>query len=182
METIKKWNVFFVLAASLVLTVSVGGIGPSPALACDCGYGCDHEKGWMTGGGSIFAVDDSVTYGGSFAGDGRVTHGFVVHCTPRHSDNLQIVDHAINQGFHLTELIYAECTDDPTIEPNPPNAASIFLWVMASVAASSPFGIARFGLDYRWRERELHASLKSRWDSDGIVFTVFGVVIGITIA
>jgi hypothetical protein len=47
MGTITKWNVFFVLVASLALTVSVGGIGPSPA------FGCDFAEGWMTGGGVV---------------------------------------------------------------------------------------------------------------------------------
>jgi len=115
MGTITKWNVFFVLVASLALTVSVGGIRPSPA------FGCEYLSGWMTGGGSIFEGD--VAYGGQVAADGRVTHGFVVHCTQRHSDNLEIVDHVTGLNFHLTELISASCSDDPAIDPNPPDAA-----------------------------------------------------------
>ncbi len=70
---------------------------------------------WMTGGGSIFAADH-VEY------DGRITHGFVLHCDPRNSDNLQIVDHDINQSFHLETLTSAICIDDPAIEPDPPDA------------------------------------------------------------
>jgi hypothetical protein len=66
----------------------------------------------MTGGGSILSVE----YGG------RVTHGFVLHCVPRNSDNLQVVDHLTNQIFHLETLTSAICMDDPAIEPNPPGA------------------------------------------------------------
>jgi len=51
-----------------------------------------------------------------------VTHGFVLHCDPRRSDNLQVVDHYINESFHLQELWSAHCSDDPGIEPNPPDA------------------------------------------------------------
>lgn len=116
METITKWKVFFFLVASLALTVSVGGIGPSPAFACD------YANGWMTGGGSFFYYP-TLAYGGQVGSTGRVTHGFVVHCTPRHSDNLEIVDHSTGLNFHLTELTYAVCSDDPGIDPNPPDAA-----------------------------------------------------------
>lgn len=81
---------------------------------------CGGVDDW--GGGSIFAYP-ALAYGGQIALDGRVTHGFVVHCTPRHSDHLEIVDHVTGLNFHLTDLIYTECSDNPEIEPNPPDAA-----------------------------------------------------------
>ncbi len=119
MGTITKWNVFFVLVVSLIFAVCVGGIGPSPA------FGWPFASGWMTGGGSIFSsIDGSpVVYGGQVALDGRVTHGFVVHCEPRRSDNLEVVDHSTGLNFHLTDLLVAECIDNPELEPNPPGAA-----------------------------------------------------------
>ena len=118
MTTITKWTGFIVLVAGLALTISVWGIGSSPA------FGCDYANGWMTGGGSIFYPNGKdLAYGGQIGSDGRVTHGFVVHCTPRHSDNLEIVDHSTGLNFHLLDLTATACTDDPTIEPNPPDAA-----------------------------------------------------------
>jgi hypothetical protein len=95
----------------LMSVVLMGGVtGPVPALAEPVHGGRDNC--WMTGGGSIFDVE----YGG------RVTHGFVVHCVPRNSDNLQIVDHVTGQTFHLETLTSAICQDDPAIDPNPPDA------------------------------------------------------------
>jgi hypothetical protein len=100
--------------AVLVLLTSVvligGGTRPAPAVAEPTGGGRDNC--WMTGGGSIFDVE----YGG------RVTQGFVLHCVPRNSDNLQVVDHVSGQSFHLERLISATCPDDPAIDPNPPDA------------------------------------------------------------
>lgn len=83
------------------------------ALAAYAGGG---QRGcWMTGGGSIFDSDGvEVLY------TGRTTHGFELNCEPRNSDNLQI-----NWGgnrFHLMDVTYADCPDDPDIEPNPPDA------------------------------------------------------------
>jgi hypothetical protein len=71
---------------------------------------------WMTGGGSIFDQRGEVVY------EGRITHGFEVHCSPRRSDNLEINDHVSGQSFHMEDLLSANCSDDPTIEPNPPDA------------------------------------------------------------
>ncbi|HEY4646821.1 MAG TPA: hypothetical protein VIH25_11135 [Steroidobacteraceae bacterium] len=70
---------------------------------------------WMTGGGSIFAVQ--------YGGEQRITHGFVLHCDPRNSDNLQVNDHGTGWGFHLGDLTSAICIDDPAIDPNPPDAS-----------------------------------------------------------
>lgn len=69
----------------------------------------------MTGGGSIF---DGI--GGAVEYTGRTTHGFVVHCDPRNSDNLQI--NWEGNRFHLTDLTSAMCPDTDGITPNPPDA------------------------------------------------------------
>lgn len=68
----------------------------------------------MTGGGSIFT-----------AGGMRVTHGFELHCSRNDvPNNLEI-----NWGkdpennFHLENITFVRCTDDPTIVPNPPAAS-----------------------------------------------------------
>ena len=101
MKTIKKGTLLkigvLVGACSLAVTVW--------AARQDC---------WMTGGGSIFDTVE-VTW------TGRTTHGFELHCDRRNPNNLQI-----NWGgnrFHLETLTSAVCTDDPTIEPNPPGAS-----------------------------------------------------------
>ncbi len=73
--------------------------------------------GRMTGGGSIFTSFPPDTPGGI-----RVTHGFELHCNVnRKPNNLEINWDGGNQ-FHLENLTFANCTDDPTITPNPPNA------------------------------------------------------------
>ena len=64
----------------------------------------------FTGGGTIGTDRDP-----------RVTHGFELHCSvDQLPNNLQV-----NWGgnhFHLEELTQVECSDDPAINPNPPNA------------------------------------------------------------
>ena len=76
---------------------------------------------WMTGGGSIFAVE--------YGGEQRITHGFVVHCSPRNSDNLEVNDHGTGWHFHMDDLTSAICIDDPAITPNPPDLmASRWMW------------------------------------------------------
>jgi hypothetical protein len=70
---------------------------------------CD---GRMTGGGSVFfGVDPRV----------RVTRGFEIHCDLSVPNNLQ-VNWLKGNKFHLTELTYANCTDDPNIIQDPPAA------------------------------------------------------------
>ena len=70
---------------------------------------------WMTGGGSVFDVNGSlIEY------SGRTTHGFVVHCDPRNSDNLQI--NWKGNRFHMTDLNNAICDDDPALTPESPDA------------------------------------------------------------
>ena len=69
------------------------------------------SKGRMTGGGSIF-TDSGM----------RVTHGFELHCDPADNPNNLEVNWGPGDRFHLETLTFAECTDDPTIDPNPPAA------------------------------------------------------------
>jgi len=66
--------------------------------------------GRMTGGGSVFTVDDV-----------RVTHGFELHCDLREPNNLEVNWPDAN-NFHLTKLTSASCTDSPAIDQNPPAA------------------------------------------------------------
>ena len=93
-----------------VLAIPAGLVVATYALAGPGG----RSNCWMTGGGSIFAVE----YGGTQ----RITHGFVVHCSPRNSDNLEVNDHGTGWHFHLDDLTSAICIDDPAITPNPPDA------------------------------------------------------------
>lgn len=72
--------------------------------------------GRMTGGGSIFTDDGT-----------RVTHGFELRCdVNRPPHRLEINIHPASGGagrkFHLETLSFAECTDDPSINPIPPPA------------------------------------------------------------
>jgi hypothetical protein len=71
------------------------------------------HEGRMTGGGSIFTPDGV-----------RVTHGFELHCNPAiQPNNLQVNIHNPQRDrFHLENLISVQCSDDPTIEPDPPAA------------------------------------------------------------
>lgn len=96
---------FRTIAVTGGLLLAIGGV--AFAVRSNC---------WMTGGGSIFDERGEVIYGG------RITHGFVLHCDPRRSDNLQINDHVTGQSFHLESLTSTNCSDDPAIEPNPPDA------------------------------------------------------------
>jgi hypothetical protein len=90
------------LAVPATLALATSGAAPN-----DC---------WMTGGGSIFD-----TTGSEVAYTGRTTHGFEIHCDTRNPNNLEI-----NWGgnrFHMQDLQAANCFDDPTISPNPPDAS-----------------------------------------------------------
>ena len=122
MEPIKKWNMVKAALFVSVISLALMAYPTSPAFAGrnTCG------EGWMTGGGSIFATTNGaeIEYFGQGDTNGRVTHGFVVHCDPRHSDNLEIVDHAKGLNFHLTELYdssYCEYDNDIN-NPYPPVA------------------------------------------------------------
>lgn len=73
----------------------------------------------MTGGGSVFDSNGGEV---SWGADGRVTHGFELHCEGR-PNNLEINFHAEGTKFKLTNLTSAICLDDPNISPNPPGAS-----------------------------------------------------------
>jgi hypothetical protein len=82
----------------------------------------EFADGRMTGGGSVFTDENDF-----FVPAGtRVTHGFQLHCdatiTP---NNLQVDIHLPDGGslrFHLEELTFAACWNDPDAEPRPPVA------------------------------------------------------------
>ena len=76
---------------------------------CDCAEPVD--SGRMTGGGSII----SSLYG-------RVTHGFELHCDVNSEPNNLEINWGRGNKFHLEELTFAECSDDPAIAPAPPKA------------------------------------------------------------
>ncbi|MEX2356303.1 MAG: ice-binding family protein [Thermaerobacterales bacterium] len=70
--------------------------------------------GRMTGGGSVFTAEGM-----------RVTHGFTLQCDAADGpNNLQINWGQGRNGyrFHLGELDFAACSDDPAIDPAPPAA------------------------------------------------------------
>lgn len=67
-------------------------------------------NGRMTGGGSVFTT----------AGK-RVTHGFQLRCdADDHRQNLQV--NFLKHRFHLTDLLTAECTDNPALDEGQPVA------------------------------------------------------------
>jgi len=83
-----------------------------PAGACSFGGGGSNgHHGYMTGGGSAFTRDGA-----------RVTHGFVLHCTPSDGSNSLQVNWGKGNKFHLTSLTSASCIDDAAISPEPPDA------------------------------------------------------------
>jgi hypothetical protein len=64
----------------------------------------------MTGGGFV----DSDAYG-------RVSHGFELHCDLSSPNNLEVNwGKRPEHNFHLQLLTSANCTDDPSIIPDPP--------------------------------------------------------------
>jgi hypothetical protein len=70
----------------------------------------------MTGGGSIFTGPGNQT---------RVTHGFELRCDAndkRQSLEINWPGTAGQNNFHLTDITKATCIDDPSIQPQPPNA------------------------------------------------------------
>jgi hypothetical protein len=66
--------------------------------------------GRMTGGGSVFTVNDV-----------RVTRGFEIHCDLREPNNIEV--NWANNRFKMTELTSAVCTDSPAVDQTPPNSA-----------------------------------------------------------
>lgn len=66
--------------------------------------------GRMTGGGSVFTVENV-----------RVTRGFEIHCDRTPPNNLE-VNWPGGNNFHMTTLTNTLCTDDPLIIQAPPAA------------------------------------------------------------
>jgi hypothetical protein len=67
-------------------------------------------EGRMTGGGSVFTVDNT-----------RVTRGFEIHCDLSEPNNIE-VNWPGGNNFHLLDLTSAVCTEDPNIIQEPPAA------------------------------------------------------------
>jgi hypothetical protein len=76
---------------------------------------------WMTGGGSVFNPYGIPVTTATLDAEGRVTHGFELHCDGR-PNNLEVNFHAEGTKFKLTNLLSAICLDSATIEPDPPGA------------------------------------------------------------
>jgi hypothetical protein len=76
----------------------------------DFGFCCSQKSGCgrMTGGGSVFTVDNA-----------RVTRGFEIHCDLREPNNIE-VNWPGGNNFHMNTLTSAQCTDDPLINQDPP--------------------------------------------------------------
>lgn len=102
------------LVASVVAVVGFAAIGTrNMAEAHECPpAGCITE-GRMTGGGKI--IDDANS-------TNIATHGFELRCDISDTrDNLEINWNGGNH-FHLDSLTDVRCLDDPSIQPQPPNA------------------------------------------------------------
>ena len=85
--------------------------------------------GHFTGGGSIFV--QALKTNSKKPDNGRVTHGFTLHCDATRLPNRLEVNwagvigskgKASENNFHLTQLTFAECSDDPAIDPEQPKA------------------------------------------------------------
>ena len=92
------------------------GIGANPASFDWIGAALSIEAetppgvpGRMTGGGSVFRVDNV-----------RVTRGFQIHCDLRDPNNIQV--NWPGNRFHLQDLTGAVCTDSPLINQLPRSA------------------------------------------------------------
>lgn len=71
------------------------------------GFGFEPEDcGRMTGGGSVFTVNDV-----------RVTRGFEIHCDLRKPNNIEV--NWPDNSFHMTELTSAVCTDTVAVQAPP---------------------------------------------------------------
>jgi hypothetical protein len=84
--------------------------------------GAELVDGRMTGGGSVFTDENTF-----FVPSGtRVTHGFQLHCDPALTPNNLQVDIHLPDGessrFHLEELTFAACWNDPETNSRPPTA------------------------------------------------------------
>jgi hypothetical protein len=78
----------------------------------DCGYGCDIEMGEM-------GLQEVEVHGHK---NGRVTHGFEIHCgyPPPEPNNLEI--NWAGHRFHLSELSRGICIDTSGFDEKPPVA------------------------------------------------------------
>lgn len=102
-----------VAIASVVLASGLGIAGFSilamPAAAHECPpEGC--------------ILDGRMTGGGRLAEDIIVTHGFELYCDINDGPNNLEVNWDGGNHFHLTSLTEVRCLDDPSIQPQPPNA------------------------------------------------------------
>ncbi len=71
------------------------------------GFAFESEDcGRMTGGGSVFTIDDV-----------RVTRGFEIHCDLRKPNNIEV--NWPENSFHMTELTSAVCTDTVAVQAPP---------------------------------------------------------------
>ena len=79
-------------------------------------------EGSMSGGGSIFTGEDDLWVPPGT----HLTNSFDLHCDSfKQPNNLQVDVHLPNGAsgrFHLDELQFAWCWDDPDINPKPPTA------------------------------------------------------------
>ena len=63
-----------------------------------------------------------MTGGGSVVAGGRESHSFQLQCDVNQGPNGLEVNWGKGNKFHLEGLTRATCSDDPAIEPNPPEA------------------------------------------------------------
>lgn len=91
------------------------GLLPASFVWLAAGFSLEPEEppgdcGRMTGGGSVFTINDV-----------RVTRGFEIHCDRREPNNIEV--NWPENRFHMTELTSAVCTDSPVIDQTPPPSA-----------------------------------------------------------
>ena len=103
-----------ILLGSVLAVATFAATGVKSAEAHECpSSGCITE-GRMTGGGKIIDEANSTII---------ATHGFELRCDVADTrDNLEINWNGGN-NFHLDSLTDVRCLDDPTIQPQPPNAS-----------------------------------------------------------
>jgi len=118
MDNTKKGNLLRGLRPLGVALIVVAAYFAWPGLSSVLAW---EFHGRMTGGGSICKPSGCVDTSGE--SDGRITHGFELHCAPEDvPNNLEINDHIGGHRFHLDTLDDVFCYDDPSINPTPPGA------------------------------------------------------------
>ncbi len=112
---------FDLATGAVLLNFNAGPAFEVKAVAVNRAPSAVTRRARMTGGGSIFTSTPPDT---GVPADTRITHGFELHCDKnRKPNNLEINIHAgSGSRFHLEDLTFARCTDDPTIVPTPPAA------------------------------------------------------------